>query len=184
VTSSGGENPTVHIYWGPADGGTNPVNWANDVNLGIKAAGSFSKNISGLTGSNTYFYRCFASNSVGSAWADSTTSFTTLAGASAPVITNGIGATDVKRSSIVWNGEIVSTGGVDPSVRIYYGTTDGGTNPANWTKVKYLSTLPVGPFSASSTGLIPNTTYYYRCWASNAAGTVWAPTSFTVTTLP
>ncbi|MDD5311413.1 MAG: DUF2341 domain-containing protein [Dehalococcoidia bacterium] len=184
VTSTGGENPVVHIYWGPADGGTNPLNWANDVTIGVKPAGSFSKSISGLAGSTTYFYRCYGTNSAGTDWADSTAYFTTQAGASPPVVTNGIGATNVKRASITWNGEVVSTGGADPSVRIYYGTVDGGTNPANWQKVKYISTLPAGPFSSTSTGLTPNTTYYYRCWASNAAGTVWAPTSTAVNTLP
>jgi hypothetical protein len=41
LTSTGGENPTVHIYWGDNDGGTTPGSWDNDINLGTKAAGTF-----------------------------------------------------------------------------------------------------------------------------------------------
>ncbi|MDD5311412.1 MAG: fibronectin type III domain-containing protein [Dehalococcoidia bacterium] len=349
VTSTGGENPEVHIYWGSVDGGTNPANWAHDENLGVKAAGSFSKDISGLFDVFDYYYRCFASNSAGSAWAPSSAKFITASsgltryeyfydwdnirssgvhttlwktqtftpsvnhsvervslllyrngtsfadgiltlsiratdaqglptgsdlctatinsvdipgkvlgdaiwcdfyfspgttliagtqyayvwrfsggeGINWPAvlingtnptylggteyyspdsgttwllsalydevfeesgislaITNGIGATNIKRTSVTWNGEIVNTGGENPSVRIYWGTTDGGPNPANWQKVKYMYTQPVGPFSGSSTGLTPNTKYYYRCWATNAAGTTWASTIATFTTLP
>lgn len=80
VTNTGGENPTVHIYWGDNDGGTTPGNWDNDENLGTKGLGTFYKNVSGLTASTTYYYRCYATNSAGSDWANSTASFTTSAG--------------------------------------------------------------------------------------------------------
>ncbi len=76
VTSTGGENPTVHIYWGDNDGGTTTGSWDNDVNLGTKGTGTFYTDISGLdTGTTTYYYRCYATNSGGTAWADSTNSF-------------------------------------------------------------------------------------------------------------
>ena len=76
VTSTGGENPTVHIYWGTTDGGTTTGNWDNDVNLGTKGTGTFYTDVSGLdTGTTTYYYRCYATNSGGTDWADSTDSF-------------------------------------------------------------------------------------------------------------
>ena len=77
ITNSGGDNPTVHIYWGTADGGTTPGNWAHDVALGTLPTGTFYSDISGLTAITTYYYRCFASNSAGSSWAPSTATFTT-----------------------------------------------------------------------------------------------------------
>ncbi len=77
VTSTGGENPTVHIYWGPSNGGTTPGSWAHDVNLGVKAAGTFYTDISSLTAGTTYYYRCYAVNSGGGSWAASTASFAT-----------------------------------------------------------------------------------------------------------
>jgi hypothetical protein len=79
VTSNGGENPTVHIYWGTTDGGNTPGSWAHDANLGTKPIGTFYTDISSLTASTTYYYRCYASNSGGGSWAASTASFTTPA---------------------------------------------------------------------------------------------------------
>jgi hypothetical protein len=78
VTSTGGENPAVHVYWGHSDGSTTPGNWEQDVNLGTKAAGTFFTNISSLTDSTSFYYRCYAVNSIGGSWASSTASFTTL----------------------------------------------------------------------------------------------------------
>ena len=77
VTSTGGENPTVHIFWGDNDGGTTPANWDHNEDLGVKGTGTFYKDISGLTSSTAYYYRTYATNSGGSDWADSTSSFLT-----------------------------------------------------------------------------------------------------------
>jgi len=77
LTSTGGASTTVHIYWGPSNGGTTPGSWATDVNLGVKAAGTFYTDISSLTNGTTYYYRCYAQNSAGDDWADATASFTT-----------------------------------------------------------------------------------------------------------
>jgi uncharacterized repeat protein (TIGR01451 family) len=77
ITTTGGENPTVHIYWGDNDGGTDPSSWGHDVNLGTTALGTFYTDITNLTANTTYYYICFAQNSGGSAWAATTASFTT-----------------------------------------------------------------------------------------------------------
>ncbi len=79
VTDTGGENPTVIIYWGDNDGQTTPVNWDNEVNLGTKAAGTFYTDIGSLSPETTYYYRCYATNSGGEDWADTTSSFETPA---------------------------------------------------------------------------------------------------------
>ena len=76
ITSIGGEVPTVRIYWGDNDGGTNPADWDYTESLGIQS-GTFYKDISGLNSGTGYYYRCYASNSYGSDWADSTDSFLT-----------------------------------------------------------------------------------------------------------
>ncbi len=89
VTSTGGENPTVHIYWGDNDAGTGT--WDHDVNLGTRGTESFYTDITGLTPSTDYYYRCYASNSSDSDWADSTETFNTLAAGAAEKL---IGADD------------------------------------------------------------------------------------------
>lgn len=78
VTDTGGENPTVTIYWGDNDGGKTPVNWDNSEAMGTQG-GTFFKDISGLNPSATYYFRCYASNSAGSDWADATLQFETQA---------------------------------------------------------------------------------------------------------
>ena len=75
LTSTGDATTTVHICWGDSDGGTTLGNWANDINLGIKDTGAFYTDISGLTSGRTYYYRCYATNPGGIAWATNSASF-------------------------------------------------------------------------------------------------------------
>ncbi|MHC4478490.1 MAG: hypothetical protein ACYTEL_22870 [Planctomycetota bacterium] len=76
VTDTGGEDPNVVIYWGDDDGGTGI--WDHAVLLGTKTTESFYTYISGLNPDTAYYFRCYAENSSGGAWADSTGSFATL----------------------------------------------------------------------------------------------------------
>jgi len=69
VTDTGGENPTVSIYWGPTDGVTNRAAWSNSVSKGSLGLGDFSANVTALVAHATYYYRCYATNSAGDAWA-------------------------------------------------------------------------------------------------------------------
>ncbi|MEM7311661.1 MAG: LEPR-XLL domain-containing protein, partial [Planctomycetota bacterium] len=85
VTSTGFDDPSVEIYWGDNDGGTNSANWDNVLSLGVVGAGITEQTISNLIPSTTYHYRARATNVSGSTWADSTDSFTTT-DASAPSI--------------------------------------------------------------------------------------------------
>ena len=77
LTSTGGKVTTVHIYGGFTDGGTNPGNWSRDEDLGVISEGAFHKDIIGLRPNTRYYYRCFAENSEGSAWATESASFVT-----------------------------------------------------------------------------------------------------------
>lgn len=64
----------ISIFWDVADRGTNSGAWAKSVMLGGVAAGTFSTNASNLLYGLTYYYRCFASNTVnsGTAWSSAT----------------------------------------------------------------------------------------------------------------
>ncbi|MCX6929378.1 MAG: DUF6288 domain-containing protein, partial [Verrucomicrobia bacterium] len=68
----------VRIYWGAADGGTNPTNWTGTILLTNTTQASFSSNVSNLLYGVKYYYRCYGSNMYGSAWASATTNFTSL----------------------------------------------------------------------------------------------------------
>jgi hypothetical protein len=72
--------PEVTVYWGPTDGGENSSAWSHEIDMGTQSWGLFETTLSNLSPGQTYYYRCFASNSGGDDWADSTTNFTTTAG--------------------------------------------------------------------------------------------------------
>lgn len=81
LISGGSTNAAwMTIYWGTNDGGTNAFSWQYPQNFGYIGVGPFSTNIGGLASNATYYYRCYASNSFGTAWAPSTTNFVTTGG--------------------------------------------------------------------------------------------------------
>ncbi|RLD09335.1 MAG: hypothetical protein DRI44_08700, partial [Chlamydiae bacterium] len=77
VTYTGGENPVAAIAWGDNDAGTSTGSWDHFINMGIQT-GNFSSTITGLQQNTKYYYRCYATNSGGVAWANYTTNFTTF----------------------------------------------------------------------------------------------------------
>ncbi|MCE9615834.1 MAG: autotransporter-associated beta strand repeat-containing protein [Lentisphaerae bacterium] len=81
LVSTGGVPTAVALYWGPGDGGTNAAQWAYTNALGTLPVGNFAVTAPPpwLPASQTYFYRSYASNSLGADWADATTNFTTRA---------------------------------------------------------------------------------------------------------
>ena len=72
---SGIPAPSVYICWGTADGGAATTDaWQNAVALGVQS-GAFSTSLSGLMPGTAYYYRCYATNSEGAAWASASVSF-------------------------------------------------------------------------------------------------------------
>jgi len=178
ITRTGGEAPNVTIYYGDNDGGSNAGAWDHSVDVGRQSR-TYSEVIAGLDQNTTYFYRSFAVNSIGSAWAPTTETFSTLA-ASAPTVVN-VPASNVGAFSAWLNGDVTDTGNDPPLVTIFYGPQDGGTNPAAW-----LGSISVGAqagaFTAGLDDLDPATTYYYTAFAQNAVGGAWATPSLSLLT--
>ena len=180
VTDTGNEDPDVTLYWGDNDGGTNPGAWDNAIPF-VDQDGTFSAGVSSLTGATTYYFRCFASNSAGDDWANSTASFTTVTPPNAPSVVN-TPASNVSFTFADLNGTVTSTGGEDPNVTIYYGDNEGGTSPGSWDDSVNIGTQ-AGAFTAGPDNLADNTTYYYRAFAENSGASAWAPSSASFTTL-
>jgi hypothetical protein len=178
VTSTGGEDPTVIIYYGPSDGGTTPGSWQSSASLG-SVNGMATAEIIGLSNGTTYFFRAFATNNGGNAWASVSGSFTTPVAMPATIINRS--ATNITGSSARLAGSVSDTGSDTPTITFFFGTSDGGTNRAAWERSTSAGTND-GDFSRTVSRLAPETTYYFRSRAQNSAGISWAPETLSFTT--
>jgi len=178
VLTNGGYVPSIAFFYGPADGGTNAASWSNSIPLGDQN-GSFSQAITGLLANTTYYFRVRAQNFAGTSWATSSRTFVTAA-ASLPQVKNAP-ATGIAATFATLNGQVVSSGGLPAGVILYYGTTDGGTNPAVWSKSIAFG-LQSGSYQQTVSALSPNTLYYFTATVTNGAGAGWAVPSQSFTT--
>jgi hypothetical protein len=72
--TAGIPSPRVTVYWGTADGGTHPAAWSSRLDGGLQS-GAFSLRLRPLESGSTVYYRCAASNGVGTAWAPESVAF-------------------------------------------------------------------------------------------------------------
>jgi Divergent InlB B-repeat domain len=94
-----------------------------------------------------------------------------------PLVTHGAGAVSVTATEAMLQG-VLSTGET-ADAWICWGTTDGGTtSTGDWPHVVSIGAVAEGvAFSNLVTGLSTNTTYFYRCCATNAYGCDWSDTA-------
>ena len=176
IVSTGGETPGLILHYGVNDAEEGV--WDFQIELG-PVDGEKSEKIVSLQPGQTYFFRASATNSAGTTWAESSESFTTPL-VLLPSITT-LPASGINGTFASLNGEVIDSGGELPDLIFYYGTIDGGTDPASWQ-----FTLPAGrsgdSFSGFAGNLQANTTYYFRAAAENSAGKAWSLASQTFTT--
>jgi len=89
-----------------------------------------------------------------------------------PTVVNSA-ATNIHSSSATLNGEVTDTGGEAPIVTIYWGDNDAGTTAGNWDSSIAKGTQS-STYSSGISSLDPETTYYFRSYATNSAGNDWA----------
>lgn len=144
----------------------------------VHAAGVFNYTILGLTAGTKYFVRAFAKNIYGIRYSDETT-FTTAQSATIPVVTT-TEVSNIAINSVTSGGNVTSDGGASVTIRgVCWNTTPYPTIDQN----KTTDGIGTGLFVSSVTGLIANTTYYLRSYATNSIGTGYGDEK-SFTTLP
>jgi hypothetical protein len=94
VTVTGGENPSVTMYWGETDGLQVTGNWTNNsapTSPGQpQGVAAFYTNITSLTAGTKYYFSAKATNSGGTGWPAASLNFTTSSNACAAFLLNMI----------------------------------------------------------------------------------------------
>ncbi|MDB4289291.1 fibronectin type III domain-containing protein, partial [bacterium] len=99
----------------------------------------------------------------------------------APVVED-VAVAEVTAVSAEVSGDLTTFGTDFSDLTVYWGETDGGTDPGAWGSSEFLG-VEACDFSIVIAGLTRNTTYFYRFFAENGAGSDWSDASGTFTTL-
>lgn len=178
IDDPGDAAPSVTIFYGTSDGGTDPAAWEASVTLPGTSSGAFSTSVNGLAPSQGYFFTARAVNDSGTSWATPSLSFETLA---KPAQISLGTITAITADSAEVRLVIDDNGGDQPEVVVYFGPSDGGTTPGNWA-----SSVSLGIVTETGTalleGLAPNTSYFVRALAINEGGTTWTANASSFTT--
>ncbi len=140
------------------------------------APGIFESTVTTLQPTTTYYVRAYATNLLGTVYGEETSFFsaTTPPG----VTTNDV--TDITQTSAACGGAVTYAGGAAVTAKgLCYSTSENPTTADNTID----GGTGVGAFSGELTGLISNTTYYIRAYATNSVGTNYGEQK-TFTTLP
>lgn len=176
ITNDGGAAVTVRgVCWSLNQSPTT-LNSKTSDGAGI---GNFTSSITGLTPGATYYLRAYATNSVGIAYGSQ---LTLLALANLPVITT-TAITALTSTTATSGGNITSDGGAAVTAKGVCWSTN--QNPIT-TDNKTSDGIGTGIFTSSIINLIPGTTYYFRAYAVNSAGTAYGSqvVSTTMATTP
>ena len=175
VTSDGGATVTARgfVY------GTSANNLTQSVQSG-SGTGSFTKTLTGLSASTTYYYKAYATNSEGTAYGE-VMWFTMENNASLPtVVTND--ATNVTSTGATLNGIVTNDGGATVTERGFiYG--DGSIYEGSVVSYASLKSLVgcstvqcgsgTGSFTANITDYYEGSTVFYKAYATNSEGTAY-----------
>lgn len=143
-------------------------------------------NLTGLLPNTTYHYRIYANQQTGvptkTYGGDMT--FTTNAVGTAPVINSPLSVSEITTRSAVVRTSSVTAGTASTTVSFQYGVT---TSYGDETILPFPVAMNTTQDNLAATleGLLPNTTYHFRCKATNIFGTTYGVDSvFTTASVP
>ncbi|MFC2154958.1 Ig-like domain-containing protein, partial [Acidobacteriota bacterium] len=178
ITDLGVPNPTSHgMVWN--DTGVPPTLADSFTDEGaVGATGAFTSDMTGLTPSTTYYVRAYATNTAGTSYGNKVI-FTTTGGL--PKVSTTL-ATDITDTTAVSGGKVSDDGGSAVTAHgVCWSTSSRPTVRDDHT----VDGSGTGWFTSYLTELIPDTTYYYRAYATNSFGTAYGrEKEFTTKSLP
>ncbi len=143
--------------------GTSSDNLYYSVIASGAATGNYSYTLVGLTQGTTYYYKAYATNSIGTSYSD-LASFETTAAAAPTVETS---SASIVSLSATFYGSVTSENGAEVTERGFvYGTTSDNLN-----QTVVASGTGTGSFSYQVSDLVAGLTYYYKAYATNSEGT-------------
>jgi uncharacterized protein (TIGR02145 family) len=187
LTGSLTNSTQVTINW--TDNSTNETGFKIERKIGTGNYSQIGSNItdittyidSGLLLSTSYTYRVLSYNAVGNSITYSNEfSIITSNPLTIPVLTTDI-ITEITATSAVSGGNITYDGGSPVISRGVVWSTS--SNPIISLSTKTVDGVSLANFSSSLTGLLANTKYYVRAYASNAIGTAYG-NELSITTQP
>lgn len=163
IKDDGGEDITSKgVCWSVSE---NPT-IANSKTTDGKGNAAYTSKMTGLLAGVTYHVRAYATNGMGTAYGEDIT-FTTSV--TLPVIsTNPVSL--IETTTAACGGDVTSDGG---SAIIAKGVCWSTSPNPTVDGAKTSNGQGTGIYSSSMSGLMPNTTYYVRAYATNAVGTVY-----------
>lgn len=165
ISATGGASITARgVVWGTTP---NPTVALQTKTMDGSGSGAFSSTVTGLSPGTIYYFRAYAINSAGTAYGNEISFSTEIIPPT--VITTSVDAITTRAAQS--GGAISATGGDAVSARgIVWGTSPG---PTIALISKTIDGNGSGNYSSSMTGLMPNTNYYLRAYATNSAGTAY-----------
>lgn len=128
-------------------------------------AGSFSVSITGLNPNTTYYYRAYAISSAGTSYGTKKSLVTNASGL--PVVTT-TAVTEIFNTTAISGGNATNAGSSSITDKgICYATTQNPTI----SNTKISGGSGTGSFTSNLTGLMQDTRYYIRAYATNSSGT-------------
>ena len=99
-----------------------------------------------------------------------------------PITVANAGATLLTNTSASVSGTLAQGiyGDSEATVWVYYGTQDGGTTFGAWQHAQYVgvnTNFNAATFTATLSGLVSQTNYFYRFYSQNVGTNTWAPAS-------
>jgi uncharacterized protein (TIGR02145 family) len=163
ITSDGGSPVTARgVCWSKT---TNPTINNNKTTDGT-GTGIFTSNITGLTGNTKYYLKAYATNSEGISYGDELWFLTSSV---LPSITTSV-VTPTSTTTATGGGDITADGGAFVTARGVCWSLAANPTISN---SKTTDGSGTGIFESKIAGLLPNTEYHVRAYATNSAGTAY-----------